>query len=137
MNSLTKANSLKIINKFNNKLVPQFLFFNKQVFLSNKNACIKKIIKKFKKDIIIRSSAINEDNNDQSNAGYYDSYVIKKNNFDDIEKKIMKLIRKFRNNKDQILVQKFVQNPDIAGVIFSKDKTTNSHTLKSWLTGVE
>ena len=127
MNSLTKANSLKIINKFNNKLVPQFLFFNKQYFLSNKNKCIKKILKKFKEDIIIRSSAINEDNYNQSNAGYYDSYVIKKNNFKDIEKKIIKLIKKFRNNKDQILVQKFVQNPDIAGVIFSKDKTTNSH----------
>ena len=44
MNSLTKANSLKIINKFNNKLVPQYLIINKQYFLSNKNKCIKKII---------------------------------------------------------------------------------------------
>ena len=127
MNSLTKANSLKIINRFNNKLVPKFLFFNKHTFLLNKKKCIKKIIKKFKSDIIIRSSAIDEDNNSQSRAGYYDSYIVKKKSFDNLEIKILKLISKFKNNEDQILVQNFINNPDIAGVIFTKDKTTNSH----------
>ena len=127
MKSFTKANSLKLINQFNNKLVPKFLFFEKKKFLKNKTRFIKKIKNEFNTDIIIRSSAINEDNIKKSNAGYYDSYIIKKDNFNKIEDKIIKLIRKFKNAKDQILVQKFVQKPEIAGVIFTKDKTTNSH----------
>jgi len=127
MKSFTKANSLKLINQFNNKLVPKFLFFEKKKFLKNKTRFIKKIKNEFNTDIIIRSSAINEDNIKKSNAGYYDSYIIKKDNFNKIEDKIIKLIRKFKNAKDQILVQKFIQKPEIAGVIFTKDKTTNSH----------
>ncbi len=99
----------------------------KKKFLKNKTRFIKKIKNEFNTDIIIRSSAINEDNIKKSNAGYYDSYIIKKDNFNKIEDKIIKLIRKFKNAKDQILVQKFVQKPEIAGVIFTKDKTTNSH----------
>ena len=78
MNIFTKANSLKLINEKNKKLVPKFLFFNKFNYLKNKKKYIRKINKIFKNDIIIRSSAINEDNKKQSNAGHYDSFIIKK-----------------------------------------------------------
>ena len=53
--------------------------------------------------------------------------MLLKKNFDDIEKKISELIKKFKNDKDQILIQDYVSKPDIAGVVFTKDKTTNSH----------
>ena len=127
MNSYTKAHSLQIIDKFEKKLVPKFSFFEKKDFLKNKFKFIKKIKKKFNTDIIIRSSAINEDSKKKSNAGFYDSYIVRKENFNNIEIKIIKLIEKFKNSKDQILIQEFVKNPEIAGVIFSKDKNTNSH----------
>ena len=58
----TKANSLKIINKHNKRLVPSFFYFEKKYFLKNRAKLIEKIKKKFNSDIIIRSSAINEDN---------------------------------------------------------------------------
>ena len=127
INIFTKANSLKLIDDHNKKLVPQFLFFNKFDYLKDKRKYINKINKTFKSDIIIRSSAINEDNKKQSNAGHYESFIIKKKNFNEIEKKIIEIIRKFKNKRDQILVQNFIKKPDIAGVIFTKDKTTNSH----------
>ena len=87
INIFTKANSLKLIDDHNKKLVPQFLFFNKFDYLKDKRKYINKINKTFKSDIIIRSSAINEDNKKQSNAGHYESFIIKKKNFNEIEKK--------------------------------------------------
>ena len=127
MTILTKSNSLVIINKINRNLVPKFIYFTKVNFLKKKSFYINKIKKKFKNDIIIRSSALNEDGKTVSNAGVYDSFVIKKNNFYQIEKNILKIVSKFKHNNDQILVQSFISNPDIAGVLFTKDKTTNSH----------
>ena len=71
--------------------------------------------------------ALNEDSKKESKAGFYDSFIVKKKDFKDIEKKISELIKKFKNEKDQILIQDYISKPDIAGVVFTKDKTTNSH----------
>ena len=49
MISSTKANSLKLINKYNKRLVPSFFYFEKKFFLKNKL----KLIKKIKKYLII------------------------------------------------------------------------------------
>ena len=68
MNYNTKANSLKIIQKIYKDIVPAFLSFNKKSFLKNKKKYLKDIKNKFNSDIIIRSSAINEDNINKSNA---------------------------------------------------------------------
>jgi len=127
MTYLTKANSLKIIAKNNKILVPDFFYLKKKNFLENKSIIIKKINKIFHTDIIIRSSALNEDNHKKSNAGFYDSFIVNKKNFHQIENKILEVIKKFKNDDDQILIQKFIKNPQIAGVIFTKDKNSNSH----------
>ena len=55
-----------------------------------------------------------------SNAGKYDSIIIKKTNFSSLENTINKIMHKFKNNNDQILVQNFIQKPDISGVILQK-----------------
>ena len=75
----------------------------------------------------MRSSALNEDNLKESKAGFYDSYLIKRKNFNTLEIKIEKLISKFKNNNDQIIVQRYVKNPEIAGVIFTKIKQPILH----------
>jgi phosphohistidine swiveling domain-containing protein len=127
MTSLTKTGSLIIIDKKLKNLVPKFIFFEKKKFLEKKNFYINKINRTFNNDIIIRSSAINEDSKKESKAGFYDSFIIKKNNFSSIEDKIIEIIKKFKNDKDQILIQKYIKEPEISGVVFTKDKTSNSH----------
>ena len=123
----TKAITLKKISSFDKYLVPNFIFFNKGSFLINKKKYLNEIKNKFRNDIIIRSSALNEDTKKESKAGFYDSYIVKKKRFNEIENYILKLIVKFKKNHDQILVQEFINKPDISGVVFTKDQTSNSH----------
>jgi len=123
----SKANSLRLINLLNKNLVPKFFYFKKLAFINYKSKIINKIKSKFNSDIIVRSSAKNEDSYKTSNAGHYDSYIIKKKNFNKIEQIISKLIKKLKNENDEIIIQKFIDKPDIAGVLFTKDKDTNSN----------
>ncbi len=127
LKSNTKVNTLNLIkNNLSLINIPHYIFFTKKNFEKNKEFYLKKIKNKFKSDIIIRSSALDEDSFKSSNAGKYDSKVLKKKNFYDLEKSIFELIKKFKNINDQILVQRFVNNPDISGVVFTKDVDTNS-----------
>ena len=100
MNSLTKTNSLKVIKKLNKNIVPKFIYFDKSTFLKKKKECVNKITRNFTNDIIIRSSAINEDSKSISNAGFYDSFIVRKKNFNKIEQIIKRLIVKFKKNKN-------------------------------------
>ncbi len=123
----SKANTLNLIKKklsFIN--IPKYIFFTKENFEKNKKFYLKIIKSNFKTDIILRSSSLDEDNYKSSNAGKYDSIIVKKKKFDILEKSILKIIKKFKNKNDQILVQNFISKPDISGVIFTKDANTNS-----------
>ena len=93
----TKSSSLKFIsNKISKKLVPKFYLFTKREYLENKKKIIKKIKINFPQNIILRSSALDEDGENFSNAGKYDSYILKRNQFNELEKKIDLLIGKFK-----------------------------------------
>ena len=131
MNSRTKAETLQFLNKFQNKLeikIPQFFFISKKKFLSNKNLFFYQIQKKFKnKKIILRSSSKNEDNENNSLAGKFKSFL----DISARDKKAIlgyteEIIKDFKDSKDQILVQEFISKPQISGVIFTRDINTNS-----------
>ena len=84
----TKSNSLKfIINKISKTLVPKFFSFSKKEYLMNKRRILKKIYNYFSGNIILRSSAMDEDNEYLSNAGKYNSVLIKRNDFSKLNKK--------------------------------------------------
>ena len=57
-----------------------------------------------------------------SNAGKYDSIVIKNLTIENLERSITKITKKFNSKKDQILIQEYIDNPDISGVLFKRHK---------------
>ena len=127
MNKFSKVNSLNFIKKnCKNIKIPNYIYFSKGEFNQNRSLILKRIYKEFKEDLIIRSSALNEDTKKLSNAGKYDSLVLKKKENKNLEHSILKVIRKFKSKNDQILIQKFINKPSISGVVFTKDINTNS-----------
>ena len=128
MNNNSKSKSLKFIrNKISKNLVPNFFSFYKKDYLKDKNKIIAKIQRNYKENIILRSSAIDEDGKIISNAGKYDSLIVKKKEFNELQKKIEFILKKLKNNLDEIIIQKLIEKPEISGVVFTKDKNTDSH----------
>jgi|694.fasta_scaffold02090_12 hypothetical protein len=124
--NLTKAESLEYIKKSKIKKIhiPYFFFFKKIDFVTNPNKIVKKIILSFKKDIIIRSSSVNEDTNKKSNAGKFGSRIVKLKEFKNLLQILKEFSLQFKNSKDQILIQELIKNVDISGVIFNNDPQT-------------
>ncbi len=126
----TKAESLRFLESLENKfnfLVPPFIYFTKKKYLMNKNLIFNQIEKKFKKkNIIIRSSALQEDNINQSKAGKYKSFSNLKINRETVFKYIDLVVEDFKSNKDQILVQEFISKPKFSGVIFTRNINNNA-----------
>jgi len=126
----TKAETLKFLKFYEKSInikIPEFIFFEKKKYLKNKVAIFEKIKKKFgKKKIIIRSSSTKEDTREYSNAGKYKSFKNLSVKKEVIFKYINKVIRDFDNINDQILVQEFIANPSLSGVIFTKNINNNS-----------
>ena len=74
---------------------------------------------KNKKKIIVRSAAFDEDNK-KTNAGKYDSIIIN-NNLNNLIKSINEIINKYQSKSGYVLIQEYVQDSYINGVIFTKD----------------
>lgn len=127
--NFTKAESLKFLNSFskNRFIVPKFIYFSLDRYKKDKDKLIKQILLNFKKQkVIIRSSTLDEDSQNKSNAGKYLSVVISNINKDSVAVAINKIIKLYKNAKDQILVQTFIDSPEISGVIFTKDPKSAS-----------
>ncbi len=129
----TKAERLSfLIGKLKGKSNKNFkildlIYFKKSDYIKNKNKITAKIEKKFKnKKIIIRSSALNEDKYDKSLAGKFSSFSNISVNKKDLHYYLEKLIHQFKNPKDQVLVQEFINKPEISGVIFTRETNYNS-----------
>ena len=130
MKNYTKAEALKFLisksKKNKSLIVPKLIFFEKGNYLKNKEAIIRKILKNFSSNIIVRSSAKEEDGLFSSLAGKYRSFEIKTINKKIIEKNINLIVKDFKNNKDQIIVQDLIKEMDLSGVIFTKDPKNSS-----------
>tara|TARA_B100001057_G_C22870171_1_gene958470 strand:- start:3482 stop:6478 length:2997 start_codon:yes stop_codon:yes gene_type:complete len=119
-------NRLKSIIK-KGKILDQFKF-NVLQWKRNKSTIISNITTKFKsKPLIVRSSAIDEDGDNISNAGKYLS-VLRVKGKKNIYKAIKDVIRSFgsKNNKNEIFVQTYLKNSKYVGVVTTKSKGTGS-----------
>ena len=124
----SKAETLEDLKlSFREKInIPEFLFFTKKQLIKNDNL-IHVIIKKFKnKKIIIRSSALDEDKLNNSNAGKYDSAIINQLGLDSIKIALKKIFKKLKFDNDKVIFQKLIIEPDIFGVLFTRDINTNA-----------
>ena len=128
LNLSSKAKTLKKISLISKKInIPKFFFTNKLQIKKNRNQIINKVIRIFNKEkIIVRSSSGDEDGKYFSNAGKYDSSIITKNDFNNINKSINIVCKKLLSNKDEIIFQTYVQDPEISGVVFTRDLSTNA-----------
>jgi hypothetical protein len=107
--------------------VPNFIFVNTEEIKKNRHKILNKINLKFKKNkrVIIRSSAYDEDNN-VSNAGKYSSFIIQ-NNEDQIIKKIFEVSSKYKKKLGFVIVQEYISDSHINGVIFTRDPVSQTN----------
>ena len=102
--------------------------FNVLQWNRNKSTVISNITTKFKsKPLIVRSSALDEDGDNISNAGKYLS-VLKVKGKKNIYKAVKEVINSFgsKNNKNEIFVQPYLKNSKYVGVVTTKSKATGS-----------
>ena len=130
-----KAENLEILKKIffknSNIIIPNFYFFNIKNFNLNKKYYLKKTLdfaRNFK--IILRSSSFDEDTINYSNAGKYESIILRKNITNNELKKILsKFLKQFKNKKDIIIVQELIEKVKISGVIFTSDINSMRHII--------
>lgn len=122
----TKAETLeklRMIGLKNGKFLDQFKFTVKS-WNTDKETILGKIIKKFKDNkIVIRSSCFEEDTEEFSSAGKYESQLSVDCEYKSIKDSVEKVIDSYNvknSSKDQVLVQKFLDNVDFSGVAFSR-----------------
>ncbi|WMJ81320.1 PEP/pyruvate-binding domain-containing protein [Clostridium sp. MB40-C1] len=124
----TKAETLENISKIikSSEVLPQ-IRFNVKEWTDNPSSIIDKMLKNNWEDIelIVRSSAINEDSSTQSLAGHFLSIPNIKG-IDNLKEAISKVIASFvdTNEENQIFIQPMLKNVVMSGVVFSKDPNT-------------
>ena len=129
----SKADTLKALKPLlKNSLVEDLYIFTFSDWINKKEKIIHEIQEKFNSNIVVRSSAINEDTMDNSMAGYFDSVLdVDATSTENIINAITKVINSY-NQKDsqssfnQILVQNQTTNIVMSGVIFTRTLEENA-----------
>ena len=124
----SKAETLNRIEPYIKKsVICDQIYFDISEWNSSQKSVIKKIQNKFNKNIIIRSSSLEEDSWENSQAGLFLS--IKDVDPTDNKKLIIKINEVIgcytKNNiepnmNNQVLIQPYINNAKISGVVFSK-----------------
>lgn len=127
----TKAETLERIQPLISKCqVLDMYYFKVADWHESPGAILREIGRRFQKDdqIIVRSSAYNEDTSSQSLAGAYESYLnVDVSDLNKIREVIEKLIRSYAYNpNDQILIQPMLQEVSLSGVIMTYDLDTGA-----------
>ncbi|MBR9706376.1 hypothetical protein GOV14_05050 [Candidatus Pacearchaeota archaeon] len=133
----TKAETLKKIKPLvKESLVLDHLSFSVTDWINSKEEIIKEIIKFFDTDLIaIRSSSLNEDTLNSSQAGNYETILnVPKNDIHSIIKAVEKVKESYTKKgqpdpNDQILVQPMIKNVILSGVVFTRCHNTGAPYL--------
>ena len=114
----SKAENLVRLN-LKSAIIPKTIYFDIKDIQSNFDRCYYKIKLSFKKKLIIRSSAKDEDSSSYSKAGAYKSIKNVEITKNSIKDAINEVIRSYliKSNKNQILIQEFIKDAESSGVI--------------------
>ena len=123
----SKSNTLLLLNKILRKSKIEKIFnFTVEEWLQNRNMVLDKISEQFDSDIIVRSSAQDEDSFEFSKAGIYESILnVNPKIKTKVEKAILSVIQSYNKqsevyNQNQILIQNQTKNIITSGVILTK-----------------
>lgn len=134
----TKAESLNRLYPMVNKCkIGKNYFFNVKDWKEKENLIINKIQDDFlNKNIVIRSSSASEDSWEKSSAGLFKSFInINTSDEQLLSNKIQEVIDSYEdqnllNQSDQILIQEFIEDVEISGVVFTCDLDTGAPYYK-------
>ena len=123
----SKSNTLLLLNKILRKSKIEKIFnFTVEEWLQNRNMVLDKISEQFDSDIIVRSSAQDEDSFEFSKAGIYESILnVNPKIKTKVEKAVLSVIQSYNKqsevyNQNQILIQNQTKNIITSGVILTK-----------------
>lgn len=114
----SKSKSLSNVSVLNSAQIPPFFTIKRKNLHNLENK-----LKILKKKIIIRSDSADEDSFSTSNAGAFLSVgPISKENLDEIKTGIKKVFRSYKDksDNDKVIVQEYVSNISISGVITTR-----------------
>tara|TARA_B100000579_G_scaffold145919_2_gene118374 strand:- start:1411 stop:4416 length:3006 start_codon:yes stop_codon:yes gene_type:complete len=135
----TKAESLNRLYPMVKKCrIGKNYFFDVEEWRAGKEIIIDNIQKKFpNKKIVIRSSSVEEDSWKKSSAGLFKSFInIDAEKRELIANKVQEVIDSYKEHRisnkkgDQVLIQEFVENVEISGVVFTCDLDTGAPYYK-------
>ncbi len=131
----TKSETLNILEKKikKSKILEQYTFTVND-YITDKNKILKSIQSNLDSELlVVRSSALNEDTENSSMAGNYESILkVLKDNNQILSNAIELVIESYtknnqeQDNNNQILVQPYLENVTMSGVVFSKNLQTFS-----------
>lgn len=127
----TKAQTLENMSKMINKaVILEQISFTVEEWANNSDIILNEITTKFKgKNLVVRSSSLSEDSFNESNAGRFESYLnIDSNNKILLKDRIDRVIKSYNstNLKNQVLVQEYIHNSLMSGVVFTRNLEDSS-----------
>ncbi len=126
----SKADTIKFLqNKKLKFVIPKTYVFSVKNWKKNKANVLKEVSNTFKKTIIIRSSALNEDREDKSNAGKYLSILnLNPKNKSAVSRAVNEIVKSYTSTlgSNKLIVQNQIKNVSMSGVIFSYDLNTGA-----------
>ncbi len=135
-----KAGTLvQLQGKLQSSRIPSLVCFSLADWRHSREALLQKVVSELGKEpLIVRSSCMQEDNENQSNAGAFLSLpnVV----FENLAQSIEQVIDAYgsANDDDQVLIQPMLQNVQRSGVAFSHDPNTCApYRVINWLDGAD
>ena len=130
----TKGKTLSLLkNKINKAVILDLILLKVSEYKEDKTILDREIAKKKWENIplIIRSSSSNEDNADYSNAGKFLS-ISNIKSIKRIKKAVNKVIESYFDidDKNEVLIQPYLSDVSISGVMFTRDPSNNSPYIK-------